>query len=66
MLMEQVIADAKAQGRKGCILTCKKELIPFYERFGYQDEGLSASVHGNAVWYDMRLRFDDPHRNTVY
>lgn len=58
MLMEQVIADAKAQGRKGCILTCKKELIPFYERFGYQNEGISASVHGNAVWYDMRLKFN--------
>lgn len=24
-LMEQVIQDAKKQGRKGCILTCKEE-----------------------------------------
>ena len=58
MLMEQVIADAKAQGRQGCILTCKKELIPYYEKFGYRNEGISDSVHGNAVWYDMRLKFE--------
>lgn len=56
-LMEQVISDAKAQGRKGLILTCKEELIPFYEAFGYQNQGVSSSVHGGAVWYDMLLRF---------
>lgn len=57
MLMKQVIADAKAQGRRGCILTCKEELLGFYEQFGYKNEGISQSVHGNAVWYDMRLEF---------
>jgi Acetyltransferases len=56
-LMEQVIADARAQERKGCILTCKEELIRYYEKFGYQKEGLSRSVHGGAVWYDMKLVF---------
>lgn len=56
-VMEQVIRDAKMQGRKGCILTCKKELIPYYEKFGYHNEGVSKSVHGGAVWYDMRLEF---------
>lgn len=58
-VMEQVIADAKSQGRKGCILTCKEQLIGFYERFGYQNEGLSASTHGGARWYDMRLEFQN-------
>lgn len=56
-LMEQVITDARAQERKGCILTCKEELIRYYEKFGYQKEGLSRSVHGGAVWYDMKLVF---------
>ena len=58
LVMRQVIADAKVQGRKGCILTCKEELLPFYERFGYRNEGVSQSVHGGAVWYDMRLIFE--------
>lgn len=56
-LMETLIAAARDEGRRGCILTCKEELIPFYERFGYRKLGVSASVHGGAVWYDMALDF---------
>lgn len=56
-VMEQVIADARAQGQKGCILTCKDRLLHYYETFGYRNEGVSQSVHGGAVWYDMRLTF---------
>jgi len=57
LLMRRVIEDARRQGRKGLVLTCKEKLIPFYERFGYLNEGISQSVHGGAVWYDMRLAF---------
>ena len=56
-VMRRVIADAKAQGRKGCVLTCKDRLVHYYETFGYRSEGVSASTHGGAVWYDMRLTF---------
>lgn len=56
-IMERVIADAKAQGRRGCILTCKDKLLHYYEKFGYQSMGISESVHGGAVWYDMYLEF---------
>lgn len=57
MIMKRVICDAKMQGRKGLVLTCKEHLLHFYEGFGFVNEGVSASVHGGAVWYDMRLRF---------
>ena len=53
----QVIADARAQGRKGCVLTCKDKLVHYYEKFGFQNEGVSQSTHGGVVWYDMRLTF---------
>ena len=56
-LLERVIADAKAQGRKGCVLTCKAKLLSYYEKFGFQNEGVSKSTHGGAVWHDMRLQF---------
>lgn len=56
-LMKAFIAEAQKQKRKGCILTCKEGLIPYYEKFGYQNQGISGSVHGGAVWYDMRLIF---------
>lgn len=57
LLMERVVDDARAQGRRGCTLTCKEGLIGYYERFGYVNCGVSASEHGGAVWYDMRVEF---------
>ena len=54
-LMTHMIRAAGEKGRKGLILTCKERLLGFYERFGYRNLGVSASVHGGAVWYDMIL-----------
>lgn len=56
-LLKAAEADARAAGRRGCILTCKEHLISYYEKFGYRNCGVSRSVHGGAVWYDMRLEF---------
>ena len=56
-LIRRAIADARDQGRKGLVLTCKDKLIHYYARFGFQNEGISASVHGNVTWYQMRLTF---------
>ena len=56
-VLRRVIADAKAQGRKGCVLTCKDKLIHYYGKLGFVNEGVSESVHGGVIWYDMRLTF---------
>ena len=56
-VMETAISDSKRQKRKGLVLTCKEKLIPFYERFGFKNEGLSSSEHGGVKWYQMRLEF---------
>jgi len=56
-VMEQVIADAKEQGRHGIVLTCKEHLLSFYSRFGFMNEGKSQSEHGGVTWYQMRLTF---------
>ena len=56
-LLERAISDAKAQGRKGLVLTCKDKLVHYYAKFGFVSEGLSESTHGGAVWYQMRLTF---------
>ncbi len=55
--MDYLIEDAGKRGRKGLILTCKDRLIHYYEKFGYVNLGVSESVHGGAVWYDMLLEF---------
>ena len=57
LLLRRAIDDARKQGRKGLVLTCKKELVHYYAKLGFVDEGVSASVHGNVVWYQMRLTF---------
>ncbi len=57
-LLKRAITDAKNQGRKGVVLTCKEKLLHYYAKFGFEKEGISQSVHGNVVWYQMRLRFD--------
>ena len=56
-LIQRAIEDAKAQGRKGLVLTCKDRLVPYYAKFGFENEGISESTHGNVVWYQMRLEF---------
>lgn len=56
-LIKRAISDARSQGRKGLVLTCKDRLIHYYAKFGFVNEGVSASVHGNVTWYQMRLAF---------
>lgn len=56
-LIQRAIEDAKAQGRKGLVLTCKDRLVSYYAKFGFKNEGVSESTHGNVVWYQMRLEF---------
>ena len=56
-LLNHVIAQARAQGRKGLVLTCKDRLVHYYAKFGFVSEGISSSTHGDVTWYQMRLRF---------
>ena len=57
-LIYRAIGDAKQQGRKGLVLTCKEKLISYYAKFGFVDEGVSdKSTHGNVEWHQMRLTF---------
>ena len=56
-IIQRAIDDAKCQKRAGLVLTCKDKLIPYYAKFGFVNEGISKSVHGNVVWYQMRLAF---------
>ena len=57
MLLERCIADARARGRRGVVLTCKEKLVHYYEKFGFRSEGVSDSTHGGVTWYEMRLTF---------
>ena len=56
-LLQCAIEDARKRGRKGLVLTCKEKLIAYYAKFGFVNEGISESVHGNVTWYQMRYKF---------
>lgn len=57
-LLQKAIADAKEQGRKGLVLTCKSRLVHYYAKFGFTDEGATdKSTHGNVSWHQMRVTF---------
>ena len=56
-VLRRVIDDAQAQGRKGCVLTCKDKLLRYYGKLGFVNEAVSQSTHGGVVWYEMRLTF---------
>lgn len=48
--MEELV---KENEREGITLTCKLELVPFYEKLGFANHGISKSQHGGVVWYNM-------------
>lgn len=57
-LIRRAIDDAKRQGRRGLVLTCKPKLVAYYAKFGFADEGVTEkSTHGNVIWHQMRLTF---------
>lgn len=57
-LIRRMIDDAKKQGRTGLVLTCKDELVAYYSKFGFVNEGVTdKSTHGNVKWNQMRLMF---------
>ncbi len=47
----------KPREEKGLVLTCKDKLIHYYAKFGFENEGVSESTHGDVVWNKMRLTF---------
>jgi ribosomal protein S18 acetylase RimI-like enzyme len=44
---------AKEKKRESVTLTCKENLRSFYEKSGYINMGISTSVLGGAVWFNM-------------
>ncbi|AMY05900.1 N-acetyltransferase [Staphylococcus condimenti] len=56
-LLKQLESTAKDNQREGITLTCKADLIPFYEKYGYTNDGISASEHGGVQWFNLIKQF---------
>ncbi|MED3728327.1 GNAT family N-acetyltransferase [Priestia filamentosa] len=55
-LLAHLEKEARKRTRETITLTCKEDLISFYEKHGYINMGVSDSAHGGAVWYNMSKR----------
>jgi ribosomal protein S18 acetylase RimI-like enzyme len=55
-LLAHLEREAKLHNRETITLTCKKDLIGFYEKQGYHNLGVSESEHGGVTWYNMIKR----------
>ncbi|MEH7390312.1 GNAT family N-acetyltransferase [Bacillus sp. JJ1474] len=53
ILIEKMEELVEENEREGITLTCKQELVSFYEKFGFVDHGMSESNHGGVRWYNM-------------
>jgi len=58
-IASKLISDFTRQARKmeksKVMLLCKPELIDYYSRHGFEDQGTSESTHGGAQWHVMSL-----------
>lgn len=54
-LLDKFIVQARKLDKKRVLLLCKNELIGFYEKHGFIDNGVSDSTHGGAEWHEMVL-----------
>jgi len=54
-MLNELANIARANNRKYITLSCKDELIKYYEKQGYTKVGKSDSCLGGEVWYDMNM-----------
>ncbi|GHI00370.1 GNAT family N-acetyltransferase [Neobacillus kokaensis] len=56
LLLKHIENAAKENKRESITLTCKENLISYYENHGYINKGVSNSEHGGVIWYNMIKR----------
>lgn len=54
-LLTELARRSQAKQRLGITLTCLAELVPFYEKNGYHNDGVSQSQHAGEIWYNLVL-----------
>lgn len=55
-LIKQLAAIDRKNQRELISLTCLSTLIPFYEHYGFKNEGVSASQWAGETWYNMTFK----------
>lgn len=55
-LLNHLTEVSTKNNRRGIVLTCEEHLISYYQKFGFVNAGLSDSIHGGDVFFDMKKR----------
>ncbi|MEC5425770.1 GNAT family N-acetyltransferase [Virgibacillus sp. C22-A2] len=53
ILIEKMEELVEENEREGITLTCKQELVSFYEKIKFVSHGMSESKHGGVSWYNL-------------
>lgn len=53
LLVDTYLGRERNKGRCMVVLTCLDAKVKMYEKMGFKNEGISASVWGGEQWYDM-------------
>jgi len=54
-LVDEFANVSRKMGKESLLLLCKKPLVKYYEKLGFELLGLSKSRHGGAEWFQMRM-----------
>ena len=52
-IVSQYRSREKTNHRKLLLLTCLKEKVGMYQKFGFHDEGVANSTWGGEEWHEM-------------
>ncbi len=52
-LVYRYLCREREKGRKKVLLTCLQEKVKMYEKFGFEDMGMSDSSWGGEEWHEM-------------
>lgn len=52
-LVFQYLQREREKGRHTVLLTCLKEKVKMYEKFGFMDQGIANSTWGGEEWHEM-------------
>ncbi len=54
-LLDNFIEQAREMGKTKVLLLCKEDMIGYYARWEFLDNGLSVCQHGGSRWHEMAL-----------
>lgn len=56
--IQEMIREAKEEKRYGVVLLCSEETVPYFQKFGFEEEGTHTLAAAGKPLHEMRLCFE--------